>query len=514
MARRRVPRTGNPQETVPEPANVAPVQKEKNTQPRDNNAQLAPFPIGDEQQKVMGSDVTLEYISMVFRESMGGIRRNYVDLLDELTERDPHAYGVLFQRMLGALAGKIIVEPPEDLPEGKKARAKLMAQFVKTRLDRIRKFKGSLLELLYHSNLWGVGCQEITWGEEQGTGFRVPMRLHMVHSRRVEYPFFDSWDAYIVDNNLGAVVDNMWRKASKERAYDVRQYGIRIDDFYGKFVLHVSRLRASYPTREGLGRQIAFWLCIKSMAIRSGALLIERFAVPFCLAYLNTIADEKHPRVASERDGLVAQAVLSALASGKTAKALLPDSVKLEFEQVLASSGKMPVVEFLRYIDAQIAKAVVGTSELSDDDTSGNKGRAEVVQDFILALLQYDADMLAETLQECLINPMVEYNFPDDLALTPKLKLTVERTPSFEQLFFYSQSAEILGNLGANMDMQSLAERLLIKLDKSSPTKTMNIEDTTKITESTKAENAIRVEKSKPKPKPANKSVAKKPVKK
>jgi hypothetical protein len=64
------------------------------------------------------------------------------------------------------------------------------------------------------------------------------------------------------------------------------------------------------------------------------------------------------------------------------------------------------------------------------------------------------------------------------------------------------------------MDMQALAERLLIKLDKSSPTKTMNIEDTTKITESTKAENAIRVEKSKPKPKPANKSVAKKPVKK
>jgi phage gp29-like protein len=511
MARRRVPRTTSVQETVPAPAEVAPVQRERNTQPRDSNAQLAPYPIGDEQQRVMGSEVTLEYISMVFRECMNGRRRNYVDLLDEMLERDPHAYGVLFQRLLGALGGKILLEPPEDLPESQKARAKLMAQFVKTRLARIRKFKGSLLELLYHTNYFGVGCQETTWGVEQGTTFRVPMRLHMVHSRRIEYPFFDSWDAHIVDNSLAAIVDNKWRVSPEERGRDVRQFGVRIDDFYGKFITHVSRLRAAYPTREGLGRQIVFWMCIKGMAIRSGALLIERFAIPFALAYLNTISDEKHPRPATERDTLVAQAVLTALASGKTAKALLPDSVKLEFEQVLASSGKMPVVEFLRYIDAQIAKAVIGTSELSDDDTSGNKGRAEVVQDFILALLQYDADMLSETIQDCLINPMVEYNFPQDLALTPRFRLLVERTPSFEQLLFFAKSAEILGTkLGAVMDLQNLAERLLIKLDKTSETKTMHPNEMVKEQEGIKAENQIKVEKSKPKPKP----VAKKPAKK
>src|SRR5512135_438292 len=81
--------------------------------PAPGDAPLAPFPNFDRYPVVIGSNLTLQYISSVFRLATTGYRREYVDVLDELLERDPATYAVYAQRVFGVAGARWTVEPAE-----------------------------------------------------------------------------------------------------------------------------------------------------------------------------------------------------------------------------------------------------------------------------------------------------------------------------------------------------------------------------------------------------------------
>ena len=78
--------------------------------PDPSEARYAPWPNYDKYPVVLGSNLTLQYLSTVFRLATTGYRREYVDVLDELLERDPGTYCVLAQRVMGVAGGRIIIE--------------------------------------------------------------------------------------------------------------------------------------------------------------------------------------------------------------------------------------------------------------------------------------------------------------------------------------------------------------------------------------------------------------------
>src|SRR5690348_3277670 len=68
--------------------------------PPPEEAKLAPYPLIDRYPVVLGSNLSLASISQAFRSAQTGWRQPYVDLLDELLEREPHGFAVLSQRIL------------------------------------------------------------------------------------------------------------------------------------------------------------------------------------------------------------------------------------------------------------------------------------------------------------------------------------------------------------------------------------------------------------------------------
>src|SRR5437016_3905133 len=76
----------------------------------------------------------------------------------------------------------------------------------------------------------------------------------------LSFPVPGSWDLYIWDQ--GAVAPDFSYSPTN------RMYGLRVDDIPGKFVIHAPQIRGGYPTRNGLGRQLAYWITLKLVATR------------------------------------------------------------------------------------------------------------------------------------------------------------------------------------------------------------------------------------------------------
>src|SRR5512140_3237452 len=70
-------------------------------------AQIAPYPHIDKYPTVVGSSLTLTYLSAVYRIAQTGYRREYVDCLDELLERDAHTYSCFATRIMAIAAARI-----------------------------------------------------------------------------------------------------------------------------------------------------------------------------------------------------------------------------------------------------------------------------------------------------------------------------------------------------------------------------------------------------------------------
>ena len=199
--------------------------------------------------------------------------------------------------------------------------------------------------------LYGLGAQEVKW-EENYKGEMHPIRLDKVHSRRLQYPVQEKWDLYIAD--CGVLPNN---KSSKEF------WGVKVDKYPSKFVVHAPSIRGQYPTRDGLGRQLCIMMALKAMALRSASQTIERFAKPWAIAYYNTKSDETkgHPRVATTNgensDVAKAERALQALGTGGLTYTVLPDSVDLKPQENLTGSftAELPQTIFIKYLDQQIS---------------------------------------------------------------------------------------------------------------------------------------------------------------
>ena len=271
--------------------------------------QLAPPPQVDRYPVVVGQGLSLGYVSSAFRMCLSGYRQQYVDLLDELMEKDPHAYSVVSKRILTVGGGRVEITAPAKLDEADKALAEEVATFVQSEIDGIPNLAEALV-LLAWATYYAVSAQEVMWTQREDGRIGVAS-LEFVHHRRLSYPDPWSWDAYIFDQgfSLGA-----------RGTQTAGLYGLRLADHPGKFIYHAPKVRGDYPTREGLGRQIAYWMTIKNIATRLAPQYLERYAIPWPDFEFNTADaaanNNATPRVATDDDIAGAQVAARALGNG------------------------------------------------------------------------------------------------------------------------------------------------------------------------------------------------------
>lgn len=427
---------------------LSPMRREGPDQPFDKRelqgqvavpSQIERYPI------ILGRNMTLEALSSRMRLSLTGYRQLYVDALDELIERDPHCYAVVAKRATTVANAKyklVAPELPDETKTGKpkvkmsayrvgaqssrQQRADQIADECQQDFERIPRLKQHLTALAW-ADFYALSGTEIIWNPDRLSKRWRPTDMVFLHSRRFAFPDPWNWDLYVWDQ--GAVIGSPFG--------DVRLppgvFGWRTADYPGKFVVHSPQIRADYPTREGLGRELAYWMVLKHIAMRAAPEYLERFSNPPLDISYSTAKEDGFHRVASDRD--IADGATAALA-GSLRAFFHPDSLKLD---ILAPDGaggrsKVTFTEWAKYCDDQMTKAVLGSTLGTDAASSGSRALGDVQRKDTLAIMQFSAECLADSLDENLVRTWCRLNYPGDEELWPHIQASLEDDPDPMQI--------------------------------------------------------------------------------
>lgn len=417
--------------------------------PAPQAAKLAPWPHVDRYPTVLGSNLTLSSISSAFRLAQTGYRQQYVDVLNELIEREPHGFAVISQRILTVAGGRVELVPPE-CADSEMERAEEIADACRRMVLSLPGLAQSLAALLW-AIYYGVSTAETSWSKT--SGLWQPTRLHFVHPRRLSYPDQFSWELRIWDQGLVMPIQS-------GKGYGTeRIFGLRVDDYPGKFVVHTPQLRGDYPTRDGLGRELAYWFAIKSIAARGAPAYLERFARPWPIAYYATQDDGK-PRAAQDADKMLADSAVASLGTGTLSSATLPDSIRIALEGAGGSGTGRPVLTYEQWIaicNAEISKVVLSQTFTTETGKFGSRSTADTGEQSQLRNAVYDAAALAETLKRDLVQWIVRLNWPEDIHLTPTVVIHVEDEPDANQRLELAAKA---AQFGIPVDADAMADIL------------------------------------------------------
>lgn len=435
-------------------------------QGRSAERELAPAPAIDRTPIIIGQGLSLQYISAVFRTCLVGYRQQYVDLLDELLEKDGHLYSVLARRVLAVASGKLEFPSAETDNDEDEALAQEIADHCRREIEGIPDRVTHFAHLAW-SSYYAITACEKHWTKD-GKGWHVE-RLSDINSRRLSYPEPMRWDLYVWDQ--GAVLSYFGLSPTNgivggnygyESPTSAPMFGLRIGDYPNKFVVAASALRGDYPTREGLGRQCAVWVALKLIASRGASQYLERFAKPWPEVTYNTDQDGK-PRKASKEDIALAETAVGTLGVGSLASWVHPDTLKLDLRTPDAgSTSKVTYKEWIDHCNAEHSKIVLGgtlTTEVGHG--GGNRALGSTQKQAELVLEDYDALCLAETVRRDLVLSLVRLNYPGKEHLAPRVKIHVAAMPDPDQII---ERAVKLANANAPVDADAVAEEAGVPL--------------------------------------------------
>jgi phage gp29-like protein len=431
-------------------------------QPQGDGA-IAPWPSIDKYPLVIGPGLSLTYISAIFRLSLIGYRQQYVDLLEEMLEKDPGAFSVLSKRVLGVSGGRVELTPAKA--EAGSADEKLAQEVSDTCTAMLASIPdlGSHLSSLAWAAYYAISGLETHWVRD-GAGW-YPERLSFVHSRRLAYPVAGSWDLYVWDQ--GGVLPGSYYG---ESATNSKVFGLRVADAPGKFIIHAPQIRGSYPTREGLGRQIAYWMALKLIATRAAPQYLQQFAQPLPEATFST-GPEAARKPATKEDIAAAKDALNAMGAGQLRSWVHADTVKLDLRTPDNGIGsKLTFAEWIGICNAEISKAVLGgTLSTEVGSTGGNRALGETQKKSETQLLRNDAASLAASLRRDLVRWMVRLNFPNvPDRFVPTVTIHVEDAPDPMAIIDRASKG---AQAGMPVDADAVAEQAGVPLIKIGDTK-------------------------------------------
>lgn len=386
------------------------------------SGQVAPAPVTDKTPTVIGSQLTMAYVSSAYRMATSGYRQQLVDLLNELLERDPGTYAVLSQRVLAVACGRLELVPAVTDKKSKDYdEAQAICDDITRRIDAIPRRTQALANLAWGIYYGPTALENMFERTDDGWSIAA---FEFISSRRIAYPEPGTWRPFIWD--LGAVFPISYGIGNQ--AETIRPWGIPIDAYPGKFVLHTPALRGDYASRDGLGREIGFWMALKGMAARGAGDFIERFAKPWVLGTYATTSTGV-PRLAEPADIAVGAQAQRGVGAGSLSGALLPDSIKLALQGpgFSGTSTGLTHEKFINLIDDQITKCVRGGTLTTSTGEHGSRSAAEVHERNDIRNARYDAEVLAETFRADVVRQLTRLNHPGQDRLTPRVILHVEK---------------------------------------------------------------------------------------
>lgn len=167
-----------------------------------------------------------------------------------------------------------------------------------------------------------------------------------------------------------------------------------------KFITHFPRLKSGLPVRGGIARLVAFSYMCKAWAVKDWLAFADVFGMPLRIG--------KYGSNATEEERATLKTAVANIASD--AAAIIPESMAIEFQTVAATAGGPDMfLKLAEWLDKQISKAVLGQTMTTDDGAS--LSQAKVHNDVRLDIVEGDAKQLAATLNRALVKPFIDLNF-------------------------------------------------------------------------------------------------------
>lgn len=364
--------------------------------------------------------ITPERLAALLRlaEQPGGADR-YLELAEEMEERDLHYVGVLQTRKRQVAQIGVSVEPADDGAEAL-ADAELVRQF----LDR-EELEDELFDIL-DSIGKGFSVTEIVWemSESQWMPARLEWRL-------------PQWFDFDRDGGRRLV-----RRPDQDGDW------MELEPY--KYVTHQSRAKSGLPIRGGLARISAWGWLFKNLTLKDW--------MRFCEAYGQPLRLGRYHETASAEDKDVLWRAVANIAAD--AAAIVPESMAVEFIQDSTVRGRSEIYrDLITYIDSQVSIAVLGQTLTTEAGDRGARSLGEVHDRVRMDIERSDGRQLAATLRRDLVVPLITLNGGTRDAYP---KVVIEREQSMDMMAL-SDALPKLVPLGLPVGVDEVLTRLGLK---------------------------------------------------
>ncbi len=317
-------------------------------------------------------------------------------LYDEV-DRDPHAGSVLQTRYLAVVGKDWEIFPaksarkrgrPAATPEEER-----IADFVRETLEACN-FDQARQELL-QAILYGFYCCEIIW-ELAGGEVRIA-KLMGKHPRRF---------VFTKERDLRLLTPQSMIEGEEvpDRKFIVFTYGDS-DNPYGK----------------GLGQKLWWPVWFKKHGIKFWMVFLEKFGMPTAVG--------KYP---PGTDPKLQQALLDAIDAIQNETGIkIPDDMAIDLLEA-TRRGDVTYEKLCDYMDRQLSKAVLGQTLTTEVGERGSYAASKTHEGVRQDILEADADLLDECLNETLIQWIVDYNFAG-VEHYPRIKTHAEPKPDLKE---------------------------------------------------------------------------------
>ena len=356
--------------------------------------------------------LTPERLARLLREAEQGDMTRYLELAEEMEEKDPHYRSVLGTRKFQVSGLEIQVEAVSDSAEDV-ADADFVRDFLGTEVLQEALFdmldavgKGfSICEILWD-------CTEKTW---------LPGRIAWRDPRWFEFDHVDGVTPYL-------------RGAGGERR--------PLEP--GKFIFHTHKSKSGIPIRGGLARAAAWGYLFKNFDMKAW--------VTFCEVYGHPLRLGRYDAGASREDK---KTLLMAVRNiGQDHAAIIPEGMAIEFVDAKASGNMLLFERLAEYLDRQISKLVLG--QTGTTDTGTRVGTANAHEHVRSDIEESDAKQLATTLNRSLVRLLVALN-RGERKRYPKLKIF---RPKQEDISALVDNVVKLVPLGLNVEKSFMRDKV------------------------------------------------------
>jgi phage gp29-like protein len=398
--------------------------------------------------------LTPEKLAGLLRQAEFGDPFLYLELAEEMEEKDLHYLAVLGTRKQAVAQLDVVIRPASSAAED----VRLAAMATEFLLKGALNLREALFDILDAIGK-GFSATEIIWDTAGAEWY--PARLLWRDPRWFLFDWISGRDLLVrtlaTENqsipparedgytHLDASLIPAGRGARGTAALGQQPLTAPLEPF--KFVVHYAQAKSGLPIRGGVARAAAWAYLFKNYIIKDWVTFAEVFGQPLRLG--------KYGPGATENDK---SALLQAVANiGTDAAAIIPDSMIIEFNQARQAGSTDLYERFSDYIDRQVSKAVLGqtlTTELPRG--GGSRAAAQVHQMVRRDILGSDAQRLMATLTRDLIKPLIDLNAGPQQRY-PQLQLAL---PDDQDAKVFADIVAELADRGLRVSQRAVLDKL------------------------------------------------------